>query len=253
MSGADAEGLEDDLDELLAVPPEGFTEARNAAVKRLRAQERRELADTVKGLPRPPLSLWALNRLARAQPELIETFLGHAERLRQAYRSGGDIRAAMSPEREAEAGVVAAAAELARADGRKLTETVMERLRQTARAAAADAAVAAELRAGRLLREPEAPSISELLGSMPQAGEGPKPKAARPPDRQAERTALREQIAAAEAKEKQARGEAREAADAARAAESEWQRAAKIAERMRGQSQAAAERLQELRQRLSEL
>jgi hypothetical protein len=253
VSSADAEGLEDVLDELLAVPPEGFTEARNAAAKRLRAQEQRELADTVKGLPRPPLSLWALNGLAHTQPELIETFLAHADRLRQAYRSGGDIRAAMSPEREAEARVVAAAAELARADGRKVTETVMERLRQTARAAAADAAVAAELRAGRLLREPEAPSISELLGSLQPASEAPKQKAARPPDRRAERTALREQIATAEAEEKQARAAAREAADAARAAESEWQRAAKVAERIREQSHAAAERLQELRQRLGEL
>ena len=155
------------MGELLALPPEEFTAARNAAVKRLRAEGQRDVAETIQGLPRPPLSLWALNHVAHEQPKLIEAFLDSAEQLREAYRSGGDIRAATSPERDAEAAVVGAAVEFARGEGRKLTEAVMERLRQTVRAAAADAGVGEELRNGRLIREPEAPSIGELLGSMP--------------------------------------------------------------------------------------
>ena len=245
-------GSEDVVGELLALPPEEFTAARNAAVKRLRAEGQRDVAETIKGLPRPPVSLWALNHLAREQPKLIEAFLDSAEQLREAYRSGGDIRAATSPERDAEAAVVAAASELARGEGRKLTEPVMERLRQTVRAAAADAAVGEELRNGRLISEPEAPSIGELLGSMPAASAKPSKKPESRRDRDAERRALREEIAAAESDASEKRGEARAAADAARAAEREWQRTQKLAEKAQLRSDSAEQHLKELRQQLSE-
>ena len=245
-------GSEDLVGELLALPPEEFTAARNAAVKRLRAEGQRDVAETIKGLPRPPLSLWALNHLAHEQPKLIEAFLDSAEQLREAYRSGGDIRAATSPERDAEAAVVAAAAEFARGEGRKLTEAVMERLRQTVRAAAADAGVGEELRNGRLIREPEAPSIGELLGSMPATSAKPSKKPESRRDRDAERRALREEIAAAESDASEKRGEARAAAEAARAAEREWQRTQKLAEKAQLRSDTAEQHLEELRQQLRE-
>jgi hypothetical protein len=247
------EGSEDVVDELLALPPERFTEARNAAVKRLRGEGQRDAAETVKGLPRPPVSLWALNHLAHEQPKLIETFLDSAGQLREAYRSGGDIRAASAPERNAEARVVATAAELARAAGRSVTESVMERLRQTVRAAAADPEVAAALRDGRLIHEPAAPSIEELLGSMPPTSGKPSESAAPNRDHKTERAALREEIAAAESDASEARSQARAAADAARAAERELQRAQKLAEQTQKRSDAAEQQLQELRHRLTEL
>jgi hypothetical protein len=243
-------GSEDVVGELLALPPEEFTAARNAAVKRLRAEGQRDVAETIKGLPRPPVSLWALNHLAHEQPKLIEAFLDSAEQLREAYRSGGDIRAATSPERDAEAAVVAAAVELARSEGRKLTETVLERLRQTVRAAAADADIGEELRDGRLISEPEAPSIGELLGSMPATSRKPSTKPESRRDRDAERRALREEITAAESDASEKRGEARAAADAARAAEREWQRTQKLAEQARLRSDTAEQQLEELRQQL---
>jgi hypothetical protein len=245
-------GSEDVVGELLALPPEEFTAARNAAVKRLRSEGQRDVAETIKSLPRPPLSLWALNHLAHEQPKLIEAFLDSAEQLREAYRSGGDIRAATAPERDAEAAVVAAASELARGEGRKLTETVMERLRQTVRAAAADAGVGEELRDGRLISEPEAPSIGELLGSMPATSGKPSKKPESRRDREPERRALREEIAAAESVASEKRGEARAAADAARAAERESQRTQKLAEKARARSDAAEQQLKELRQQLKE-
>ena len=245
-------GSEDLVGELLALPPEEFTAARNAAVKRLRAEGQRDVAETIQGLPRPPLSLWALNHVAHEQPKLIEAFLDSAEQLREAYRSGGDIRAATSPERDAEAAVVAAAVEFARGEGRKLTEAVMERLRQTVRAAAADAGVGEELRNGRLIREPEAPSIGELLGSMPATSAKPSKKPESRRDRDAERRALREEIAAAESDASEKRGEARAAAEAARAAEREWQRSQKLAEKAQLRSDTAEQHLEELRQQLRE-
>ena len=218
MSTVESEGAEDVLEQLLALPPERFTEARNAAVKQLRADGRRDAADAVKGIPRPPLSLWALNRLAREQPELVLAFVEAGEALREAYRSGGDIRAATAPEREAEARVASAAAELVRAQGKGATDAVVGSLGRTLRAAAADAGVADELRRGRLIHEPAAPSIDELLGSIPvaparsgatrtaPARSGAAAARAEPrQDHGAERRALREQLSAAKAEATQAR------------------------------------------------
>jgi hypothetical protein len=246
MGDGGIEGIEDVVDDLLAVPPQDFTEARNAAAKQLRADGRREAADAVKGLPRPPLSLWALNRLAHEQSSLVETFLDAAGELREAYRSGGDIRAATAPQRDAEARVVAAAAELVRKHGANATETVMGRLRETLRAAAADAAVASDLREGRLLREPEAPSIDALLESMPRAPAAPRSKAAG-------RDGLREEMAEAQGAASRAREAARAAADAERSARGDWENAQKIAERAQRRADAAADHLADLQHRLTEL
>ena len=80
-------GIEEVVDELLALPPGQFTEARNAAAKRLTADGRREEAAEIKGLSRPSVALWALNRLAREQASLLETFLTAAEALRKAHRT----------------------------------------------------------------------------------------------------------------------------------------------------------------------
>ena len=243
-------GIEDVVDELLALPPEQFTEARNAAVKRLTAAGRRDEAADVKRLVRPPLALWALNRLARDQPALLETFLHAARALRDAHRAGGDIRAATKPERDAEAQVVAAASERVRALGKNATDTVVSGIRETLRAAAADTAVAAELRSGRLTREPEAPSLDDLLGSLPQRS------AARPAkenDHAARRVALRKTIAGAKADASGAKAEARSAAKAADDARRAWERMRTLAERAEERADAAAEHLAELQRQLDEL
>ena len=247
------QGIDDIVDELLAIPPQQFTEARNEAAKQARAEGHREAADEIKRLSRPPIALWALNRLAHEQPSLIESFLSAADRLRQAHRGGGDIRAAMPPARDAEAGVVAAAGKLARAHGMNVTDTVMRALRETLSAAAADAAVATALRDGRLLREPEAPSIDEILASLPQASAAARKKEPPRRDREAEALALREEIADAKAEASRARDEARAASDRARAAQREWERAQKHAERAQRASDAAEERLTDLRERFGEL
>ena len=243
------------LDELLATPPKEFVAARNAAAKRLTADGHREAAGEIKALPRPPLSLWALNRLAHAQPDLVESFLDAAENLRKAHESGGDIRAATPPEREAEARVAAAAAKIAGTQG-SATETVMRGIRATLGAAAVDADAAASLRAGRLIEEPEAPSLEQLLGSLPQRPAGTakaKTKAPARRDLEAERRALRDEISEAQTGATEARAAARETADAARAAEREWQRAEKAAEKAQKRSDTAAERVQELQARLKDV
>ena len=245
-SAGGLEGIEDVVDELLAIPPQEFTAARNAAVKRLRAEGRREAADEVKQLARPPLALWAANRLAHSKPALIEKFLNASEKLREAHRGGGDIRAATLPQREAEARVVTAAADVAGAEGANVTETFTRGLRDILSAAATDEGVAAELRAGRLLREPEAPTLDELLATLPQQSPSKH-------DSGRERRALQEQIADAKAQLSQAREEARAAQDAERAARQGWEQAQKLADGAQRRSEAAEAQLQKLQARLDDL
>jgi hypothetical protein len=256
MGEAESEGAGTVVEELLSLPPERFTEARNAAAKRLRAEGRRGAADAVKGIPRPPLALWALNRLAREQPAVVGGFLAAAEGLRKAYRSGGDIRAATAPEREAEARLATAAAELLRTQGKSASETVLRSLAQTLRAAAADAEIADELRSGLLIREPAPPSINDLLGSLPElpatAGSGTA-RVSRRPDPGAQRAALREQLAAATSEAARAREEARSAARAASEARAEWERAKKLANRATERSDGATERVAEVERELEAL
>jgi hypothetical protein len=253
------EGAEDVVTELLALPPQEFTRARNDAVKRLRAEGRRAAADAVKALPRPPLSLWALNRLARDDASPIDAFLAAAGKLLEAHRSGGDIRAATAPERAAEARVVSVASDVVRGQGAKMTAAVTSRLRETLRAAAADAAIAAALRSGRLMREPTAPSLEEILASLPERlpatrsrpakAETAEERPARP--REDRRPALREALKSARKQASDARSEARAAAAAAGAARRELRRAEALAERTQGQAEAAEERVRTLEEQLA--
>jgi hypothetical protein len=282
MDEAGTEGIEDVAAELLALPPERFTEARNAAAKALRAEGRKDAADAVKRLPRPPLALWLLNRLAREQAPLVEAFLAAAADLRVAYRTGGDIRAATAPEREAEARVAAAAAQLARGEGTRISDTVTGSIAQTLRAAAADEGIAAQLQAGLLVREPAPPSIGDLLGSIPPAPSGGDPdrpaakrgrraaathgeeadardgdeaaaKQAESARRDERRRDLREQIAAAKADASTVRSEARAAIGEAARLHAEWEQAESAAERAVKRRDAAGELLADLQEQLDEL
>lgn len=236
--------------ELLALPPDRFTAARNDAARQLRVEGRRDDADSIKALARPPLGLWALNRVACEQPALIEGFLAAAERLREAHVHGGDIRAATPPEREAEAQIVAAASDAVAAAGGKPTETVLGHVRNALRAAAAEPDVASLLRAGRLLREPEPPSPLELLGQMrPRAGEA-KPAATVTRAPKSELAALRQELRNARAEASRADREARAASAAERGAREAWERAQMEAEDARRRSDAASERVRVLEDRL---
>jgi hypothetical protein len=248
------EGTEDRVDALLATPPQQFTAARNALAKQLLAEGLREAAAEVKRLPRPPVSLWILNQLAREQPALIDSYLDAARLLREAHQNGGDIRAATPPQRDAESRVLAAAGEFARTHDQSVTETVQRGLREALSSAAADADVAAVVREGRLIREPEAPSIDELLWSMPQERSaaktgGPTAEAPRR-DRKAERRALQQRIAEATAEVSRARGDAREASEAAEAANRAWKRAEKSAAQAQQSVDAAEHGLEQLQREL---
>jgi hypothetical protein len=226
------EGLPDEADALYELDPSEFTAARNALVKRLRADKRRDEATAVAALKRPSPVAWALNQLARRSPQVIEAALDAVEELQAATDAAvagepGNLRPATTAERAATNDVVDAA--------REHLGTRTEGLRQaivgTLRAAGADPDVAATLRAGTLSTEHDPAGFgfgSDLGGFEAAAAALPaaQPKAAKKTaptrtsssstdDAAAERTA-----AAAEKAATKARAEAaKEAERLARTAE----------------------------------
>jgi hypothetical protein len=62
---------DDDIGRLFSVRPAEFVGERNATAKKLKAAGRRDDAVAVEKLPRPTLSVWAVNQIARQEPALV--------------------------------------------------------------------------------------------------------------------------------------------------------------------------------------
>src|SRR5919202_33312 len=107
--------LDDELDALYSGPLDEFVTARNALVGRLRKAGDREAAERVKKLPKPPVSAWAVNRLARERAHELAALVAAGDRLREAQhgalagRGTEGFLEATRDEREAVDRLVAAA------------------------------------------------------------------------------------------------------------------------------------------------
>ena len=143
-------------DELFGLPPEEFVAARDDLARRLKREGDAEAAARVKALRRPPLSAWAVNRLARQQAAALDRLLAAGERLRAAHQAAlagegaAELRAAAKAEREAVAALVLAALELLREAGHPTTDATRDRVAATLHAAAASPEAAELVRDGRL-------------------------------------------------------------------------------------------------------
>jgi hypothetical protein len=104
----DGTDLEAALDELFATPPDGFTAARNALAKALRAEKRTAEADEVTTLRKPGRLVWALNQLGLEDDASLATMFAAADALRDG--EADDVRTAVADLREAVNGAAAAAA-----------------------------------------------------------------------------------------------------------------------------------------------
>jgi hypothetical protein len=143
-------------DELFGLPPEEFVAARDELARRLRREGDAEAAKQVKALRRPPLSAWAVNRLARERGRALGLLLAAGERLRAAHQAAlagegaAELRSAARAEREAVAGLVETALELLREAGHPSTDATRDRVAATLHAAAASPEAADLVRNGRL-------------------------------------------------------------------------------------------------------
>ena len=147
-----------EADRLYAVPLEDFVEERKRLARELRAAGEKDAAATVAKLPKPTPPAWALNLLAREEPDAVGDWLGAAEALRDASaRPGKGLREAMAAHREATRSLVALARERAQPGGKPLSEPMLERVRALLQEATVDEDRAEALRAGLVVEGGDAP------------------------------------------------------------------------------------------------
>ena len=200
------------IDRLYGVALEDFVPERTRAAKELRAGGEKDAAKQVAKLPKPTAASWALNHVAREEPEAVAAWLEAAAELREvsthAAQAGGDrVRGAMGAHREATAALAAVVAERARPGGRPLSGAMLDRVRALLQAATVDPEQAELLRAGRVTEEPGAagepapvaPPAPAAEPKAPPAGEEepevepepePEPVVARPRRRRVPATAV---------------------------------------------------------------
>ena len=147
----------DAVDALFALAPAEFTAARNALVKGLKAEERRDEAAAIERLRRPTVVAWALNQVARTRPDDVARLVEAAAAVGEAQRAlldGGEaaaLRSAAADRQQAAAVVARSARELAGTNhGDAVTSTLD--------AALADPGLVEALRTGRLTETLEAPA-----------------------------------------------------------------------------------------------
>jgi hypothetical protein len=261
----------DASDELYGLPLADFTRVRDELARNLRREGRRKDAETVKALRKPTLTAWTLNQLARRRPKDIERLLATGRRLREAQEAllaGGDrsaLKDATAEERELVAKLTRDATAVAGEVGRSASGPLEERIHATLHAAALDEQTAAELAAGRLVREQEAVGLfgagSVEVGASGRSASpdrrarpavkpagartGTATSASRRRDAGKRREKLQQELAAARARELSAQ---RERAGAAKATD-RTRRQAEQAERRAGEARNQAE---EARARLRE-
>ncbi len=171
--------LDDVLAQLATAPPTEFIRERNALVARLTKLGQKEAAARVKAVPKPTVSVWAVNRLAREAPESVERLITASVQMRAAQLGGGDLRAARASYQAALAHLSKRAAAILREPGLGASQQVLLRVETTLTAAAAARELRPALRQGRLERELAARGFEVL------AREEPPPPQPRGPAHQA--------------------------------------------------------------------
>ncbi len=254
--------MADDADELYGLPLGEFTTARNDLEKRLRKDGKRDEAAEIKSLRKPTAPAWALNQVAREHPKVVAELVKTGGQVRDAQEkllAGGDRKAldrATSAQREAIRELVRAAVEAAEAGDVGTGAAFEEKVGSTLRAAAADADLAEQLVAGRLVRELEAAGLfgfdaavtAPARVSAPPRKRGTSEKKASKKtgstkDKSAE-AASREAAAETRRTEERERKRLR-ALEAASKAELRARRAADAAERATAKERTTAERAKE--------
>lgn len=135
-----------------------FVKERAAAAKNLRSQGRRDDAAAVAKLAKPSVAAWIVNRVAHAEPALMNALLDAGARVRDVQLGAGlaaDLRTAAQQQEAALRAVMREAEKAAAARGSS-TPATLEKVRETLRAGALDADLAEQVRRGVLVREQRA-------------------------------------------------------------------------------------------------
>jgi hypothetical protein len=244
--------LDDVTAQLLALPLDQFTAARNARARELKATGQSEVAAEVATLKKPPVHLWAVNQAARGNQPLLRKLRQAAEAVAKAQTGSStarDLRAASEAFQGSLDDAVTAATDKLRGGAHAATEEAERRIREIFRVAAMqDGEVWERLQKGALISEP---AVADDVLTMFRAGVHPPPRPSpargegdRDPHvaRAAERTARMdaERAEQLEATARRLRGEADEAEAQAKRADERARTAEKEAAEARAQAKKSA-------------
>jgi hypothetical protein len=157
-------------------PLDEFVSRRDALVKQLRADKRREDADRVKLLRKPSRMAWVLDTLVHEDSASIEQLAAAIG----AAQSGTDLRAAVETVKAAVRDVAAAGARVAIRAGHPIEANTIA---TAVHAVIGDASAFAELRAGRLVDVPEGGGL-DMLTTIHVIAPATTPASSPPPGRE---------------------------------------------------------------------
>lgn len=151
------------VQDLYSQPREDFVSARTALAKDV-AKEDRDVAKEIKKLRKPSVAAWAVNRAARAQPEVVADLI----------EAGGAVRRAQEQALEGDRSQLRDRVEERRSLVRRLTDAAVElagdshrdEIDATFEAASVDAEVSDLLQRGVLTTAVDRPSGFDMLSGM---------------------------------------------------------------------------------------
>ena len=198
--------------DLYGLPLDQFTSARDELAQELRRAGKRDAADEVKALRKPPVSAWAVNQAVRRQPQDAKALIRAGAELRKAQRSAiagkepAELRTATRAHRDLVEKLTDAARDALGERG-AVTPAVVLRIAQTLRSASVDKDAAKSLASATLSEDVEQTGFGPLLAaaradpggrrtaSKPRAAAKAKPAVKPKPDpNRARKARLREQL-----------------------------------------------------------
>ena len=162
--------LEQAVDRLYGLPVAEFTSERNKLAARLRKEGDKQAAEEVKSLRKPPLAAWAVNQLARKERMKIRALTEAAEQVRKAQAKlleGGSPELLQDADQrfsKVSADLRDAAGALLAQAGHPASEALLERVRQTLRAAVLNDSDLERLKRGTLVEELNPAGFGGLVG-----------------------------------------------------------------------------------------
>ncbi|MFJ6195152.1 hypothetical protein [Micromonospora sp. NPDC092111] len=181
--------------QLYRSPPDRFVAARDAAVAAARRAGDPAGARQLARLKRPTVAAWLVNLLALERPDLVADLGPLAEALRTAQRDlkGARLRELSAQRRAVVAALVAEVRRIAvdTPDAPPAARLPLAEVEATLNAALADADVAAQVRAGRLLKAVHYAGFGEVPRPQLRLVTGGGAEAAPVPDRADERAGAR--------------------------------------------------------------
>jgi len=183
---------DDDIGRLFSVRPADFVGERNATVKKLKAAGRRDDAATVEKLPRPTLSVWAVNQIARQEPALVRRLADATAGLQGGNRGVASSYAeVLAAHRDVLKALRLKAEELLNGSGFRPAPDLLTRVVHDLRAGISSPESRPLIESGRLVRDVADDSDVNPFAGAPEAAPGPRTKARtdnRTDDRTDERT-----------------------------------------------------------------